>query len=69
MIVEETRRVFKYNGKELKDPAPDLSPEEAMKLYRDQFPELTNMEVRFDKVDPKTKTSVYIVNGRVGTKG
>ena len=69
MITEQTKRVFKYNGRLLEDLAPDLSPEESIKMYRDQYPELTNFEVSFDQVDTETQSNVYIVSGKVGTKG
>jgi PRTRC genetic system protein C len=38
-------RVFKMGAVRLADPAPDLSPEEAIKLYAASYPHLAHVEL------------------------
>lgn len=38
-------RVFKMGAIRLADPAPDLSPEEAIKLYAASYPHLAHVEL------------------------
>lgn len=38
--VKEYKRVFKHNGQKLSDPNPDMTPEEVMNFYSNQYPEL-----------------------------
>jgi PRTRC genetic system protein C len=38
-------RVFKMGAIRLADPAPDLSPEEAINLYAASYPHLANVEL------------------------
>lgn len=44
-IVIRPIRVFKMGAIRLADPAPDLSPEEAIKLYAASYPHLANVEL------------------------
>ena len=65
--VSETTRVFLYNGTELPDPGPHMSPTQVRDLYSASFPELTSAEiegpiVRADKLK-------YEFRRAAGTKG
>lgn len=67
MSAIELPRVFKFSSLELPDPAPDLPPEEAIKLYAGTYPELnvaelsdpditdTHMVYKVEKREVKTK--------------
>jgi len=55
VVIERVRRIFKLGALELEDPAPDLSPEDAIALYAPNFPQvqgatLAAPEVRGDGV-------------------
>jgi PRTRC genetic system protein C len=60
-------RKFKYNGMDLADPNPSMTPEKVCKVYASQFPELNNAAVE----GPVTKNgeSVYTFARAVGAKG
>jgi PRTRC genetic system protein C len=38
-------RIFKMGAVRLADPAPDMSPQEAIKLYAASYPHLANAEL------------------------
>ena len=38
-------RIFKMGSVRLADPAPDMSPQEAIKLYAASYPHLANAEL------------------------
>lgn len=61
--------VFNKGGKDidLKDPNPELSPEEVMKFYAGQYPELTNAIVEGPTV-VKDKSS-YKITTKAGKLG
>lgn len=65
--VKEYKRVFKHNGQKLSDPNPDMSPEEVMNFYSNQYPELTTSNVHGPKVE--NDEAVYEFKTTVGTKG
>lgn len=69
--VDTLKRKFtiKKNGKEidLADPNPEMSPQDVIKFYSSEYPELTNASVSGPKVEG-TK-AVYMFNTSVGTKG
>ncbi len=65
---ERVRRVFHFNGANLTDPDPSMSPEEVKKMYASSgYPALTNASV----TGPETKDgkAVYTFKAAVGTKG
>ena len=43
--VQNYKRVFKHGNIELSDPNPDMTPEEVMGFYSNQYPELTTSNV------------------------
>lgn len=55
VVIERARRKFQLGVLELEDPAPDLSPEDAIALYAPNFPQvqgatLAAPEIRGDGV-------------------
>jgi PRTRC genetic system protein C len=52
---------------DLADPNPEMTPQEVIKFYSSEYPELTNASVSGPKVEG-TK-AVYSFNATVGTKG
>jgi PRTRC genetic system protein C len=60
-------RVFKHKEQMLPDPNPDLSPEEVMAYYSNQYPELTTSNVFGPKIE--NDTALYEFKTTVGTKG
>jgi PRTRC genetic system protein C len=69
--VDTLKRKFtiQKNGKDidLADPNPEMSPQEVIKFYSSEYPELTNASVSGPKVEG-TK-AVYSFKTSVGTKG
>lgn len=51
----------------LKDPNPNMSPEEVIKFYSSEYPELTNATLSGPKV--VGNTAQYSFKETVGTKG
>jgi len=45
MEITNAKRVFKIGSLELDDPAPDLSPEEAVRLYQANYPVIASGEL------------------------
>jgi len=68
MSTIELPRVFKFSSQELADPAPDLPPLEALRLYGSSFPQLTVAELSEPVV--KNDRIVYEVRKHdIKTKG
>ena len=71
----ELTRVFKFNGKELPDPDPEMSAKEVMELYSRQYPSLSNGEIagpfyEGDQQNWKLEGKQgYNMSGKYGTKG
>ncbi len=60
-------RVFKHRDLMLPDPNPDITPDEVMAYYSNQYPELTTSNVFGPKVE--NDQAVYEFKTTVGTKG
>lgn len=60
-------RVFKHKDITLTDPNPNMSPDEVMAFYSNQYPELTTSNVFGPKID--NDEAVYEFKSTVGTKG
>jgi len=65
--VQNYKRVFKHGNIELSDPNPDMTPEEVMGFYSNQYPELTTSNVHGPKIEEDK--AVYEFKTTVGTKG
>jgi PRTRC genetic system protein C len=71
--VINTERSFLVKGKsksddiKLADPNPNLSPEEVMKFYASEYPQLTSSNVAGPKI--KDNQAVYEFQTVIGTKG
>lgn len=66
----ERKFIIKKDGKkdvELKDPNPNMSPEEVIKFYASEYPELTNATLSGPKV--VGESAQYSLKETVGTKG
>lgn len=59
-------RVFIYEGREIPDPNPKLTPDEVRQHLSTFFPELANAEVISGGTGEK---QVYELKKRTGTKG
>lgn len=61
--------VYEKNGKEidLPDFNPNATPEEVVKFYAGQYPELTNAKIEAPEFEGNNVT--FNVNTTVGTKG
>lgn len=44
LTLKPVTRTFKFDGRDLPDPGPQYSPEEVMRLYMAQFPDLAQAE-------------------------
>lgn len=60
-------RVFKHKDLLLDDPNSNLSPEEVMAYYSNQYPELTTSNVFGPKIE--NEQAIYEFKTTVGTKG
>lgn len=65
--VSNYKRIFKHGNTTLSDPNPDLSPEQVMAFYSNQYPELTTSNVHGPKIEDDK--AVYTFKTTVGTKG
>jgi PRTRC genetic system protein C len=65
--VNELERKFKFNGKELPDPDPNMKPEEVMELYSRQYPSLTNGKIAGPFYEGSEEH--WKLQGSYGTKG
>lgn len=61
------KRVFKHGNNTLADPNPDMTPEQVMCFYSNQYPELTTSNVHGPKIEGDE--AVYTFKTTVGTKG
>ena len=59
-------RVFVYDGKELPDPDPNMSPEEVRQFMTSFYTELANAETKQSK---RGDDDIFEFKKRVGTKG
>lgn len=60
-------RVFKHRELLLTDPNSDMTPEEVMAYYSNQYPELTTSNVFGPTIE--NDQAVYEFKSTVGTKG
>jgi len=65
--IQNYKRVFKHGAIVLSDPNPNMSPEEVMNFYSNQYPELTTSNVHGPKIEGGK--AVYEFKTTVGTKG
>ena len=65
--IQNYKRVFKLGNRELADPNPDMSPDEVLNFYSNQFPELTTSNVHGPKIEDDH--ALYEFKTTVGTKG
>jgi len=74
------KRVFVYDGREIQDPDPKMTPDEVRQYYVQYYPELSNAEIKESKrkvpeatvngvVIPEHQDDIYEFKKRVGTKG
>jgi len=66
-MAKQLSRVFVYGNEELSDPNPNLSPEEVMDIYSNQYPELLNANISGPKI--VKGTAQYEFSKNIGTKG
>lgn len=62
------RRIFSFNGAQLADPDPKMTPDEVRKFYSSNgYPTLTNASI----TGPETKDGkqIYSLKAAVGSKG
>jgi PRTRC genetic system protein C len=67
MEVTELKRVFKHGDIELEDPNREMSKDNVLDFYSNQYTELTNAHVTGPTV--KNDKLVYEFSTSVGTKG
>lgn len=65
--ISNLKRVFVHGSATLADPNTDMSPEEVMNFYSNQYPELTTSNVHGPVVEGDK--AVYTFKTTVGTKG
>ncbi len=65
--VDTITRVFRYNGRDLPDPNPTLSPAQVRDYFSNQMGELTTATIAGPTVEGSTY--VYTFAKAVGTKG
>ena len=65
--VSTYKRVFKHGNITLADPNPDMTPEQVMGFYSNQYPELTTSNVHGPVIEGEE--AVYTFKTTVGTKG
>jgi PRTRC genetic system protein C len=71
-MVEKIKRIFKYNGKELEDPDPDLTPKNIAKYFSMQYPELTSGSIKYLGLVTNEKGGEYMnyeLSASIGIKG
>ncbi len=67
MKVQALKRKFNYNGVDLPDPGPDLSPEQVREVFSANFPEITSAAI--EGPEQKGGALVYTFRRAAGTKG
>ena len=67
----KTRRIFTFNGSQLRDPAPTSDLSQVKTILSAQYPELANATVSLKdtKEEGNVKTEFYEFIKKVGTKG
>lgn len=67
LTITKATRCFTFNGVDLPDPAPNMSPEDVRDLYSATYPELTTATIE----GPETRGTrlVYTFRRAAGTKG
>jgi len=66
-----TRRIFTFNGSQLRDPAPGSDLSQVKTILTAQYPELANATVSLKgtKEENGVKIETYEFTKKVGTKG
>ena len=67
MTATALTRHFEYNGTQLPDPNPELTPEQVQEFYATQYPELTNSHIQGP--EPRGNKLVYSFSREFGSKG
>ena len=67
MNIKNIPRVFKFNGKEIADPNPALTPDEVVSLLMNEYPAMTNAKVESKGISDDK--DIYDINTKMGTKG
>lgn len=65
--IESLVRAFKYNGMELVDPGPALTPDAVKEFYANIYPEINNAAI--EGPEHVGSKAVYEFRRAVGTKG
>lgn len=65
--ISNYKRVFKHGTVALADPNPNMTPEEVMNFYSNQYPELTTSNVHGPIIE--ANEAIYTFKTTVGTKG
>jgi len=65
----ERKFIIKKDGKDiqLNDPNPSMSPEDVIKFYASEYPELTTANVSGPKIE--AGKAIFSIKEVVGTKG
>lgn len=63
----QIKRVFRYKGSDIPDPAPTETPERCMELLSVTYPDLNNASVDVPKIEGGKQ--VFNLKVAVGTKG
>jgi|TARA_R110002060_G_scaffold9059_1_gene13461 PRTRC genetic system protein C len=67
-MTESLLRTFSFGALTLEDPAPDLAPLEALKMYQDSYPELAHAEIGEGEFI-ENKLVFKVLPLKAGTKG
>ena len=65
--VDVIPRIFKHGTLDLVDPGENMTKEEVLDFYSNQYPELTNASVGGSKIE--NDKQVFTFSTSVGTKG
>lgn len=67
----KTRRIFIFNGSQMRDPAPDLDIAQVKGILAASYPELNNatLTLKDSKEENGAKTETWEFVKKVGTKG
>lgn len=61
------KRVFRFEGTEIPDPAPTAKPEDALKMLAHSYPQFNNATL--DRPSHSNGSLVYTIKTEVGVKG
>lgn len=64
-IAVSLTRIFRFNGRDLPDPHPEMSVADVLKHYVRQFPKLNGAKI----VDPIVEKDTYVYEFREGGFG